>query len=696
MAGFTQKQHLVSAKVEGLGDDDLLLTAFAGREELSRPFEYHLDFLSEKDGITAKQVIGKGVGWAVHLGDAEPRWFHGRLRRFVAGPSHIQSLRVYRAEVVPWFWFLQRTSDCRIFQAKTVKQIVEEIFSDHGFTDFQFKLQGSYTAREYCVQYRETAFDFVSRLLEEEGIFYFFRHEESKHTLVLADQTSACQPCDENQVVYYPFERRDGHIQTWDHRYEFRSGAWAHTDYNFKTPAKSLLTSTTTLLDVPKATSYELFDYPGGYDDSGGGDGRAKIRMEEEEAPYEVVEGDSTCCTFSPGATFTLKEHDYASEAGKGYLLAAVEHRAQDTSYTNTDEPADYRNQFHCIPQAVAFRPARLTPRPVVHGPQTAVVVGRSGEEIDTDEYGRVKVQFFWDRKGQKNEKSSCWIRVAENWAGKSWGIVFNPRIGQEVVVSFLEGDPDRPLITGRVYNADQTVPYTLPANQTQSGIKSNSSKGGGGSNELRFEDKKSSEEIYFHAQKDYNRVVENNDTLKVGSNKADDGSQTIEIYKDRTETVKTGDETVTIEQGKRTVTVKLGDDKHEVSMGKRDVIVESDDTHQVKTGNRTVKVDTGNDTHKIAMGNREVTLDMGSDTLTIKLGNQTTKLNLGASSTEALQSVTLKCGQSSLQLTPMGITLKGMTIQIQGQMMTQVKGLMTMVTADAMLQLKGAITMIG
>ena len=385
--------------------------------------------------------------------------------------------------------------------------------------------------------------------------------------------------------------------------------------------------------------------------------------MEEEEVPYEVVTATSQCGTFTPGGKFTLEDHDVQAEKGKGYVVTYIQHWAVDADFESSDAQAACSNTFHCIPDSITFRPGRQTPKPLIAGAQTAVVVGPSGEEIYTDKYGRVKVQFFWDRQGKKDENSSCWIRVAANWAGKNWGIVFNPRIGQEVIVEFLEGDPDRPIITGRVYNAEQMPPYELPANQTQSGIKTRSSKGGSTDNfnELRFEDKKGKEEIYFHAEKDFNRVVENNDTLKVGSSKADDGSQTIEIYKDRTESVKTGNEKVTVEQGNRTITVSQG-----------------------------------NDTHEISQGDRAVQIDMGNDTLTIKMGNQTTKLNLGASSTEAMQSIQLKVGQSSITLDQTGVTIKGMMIDIQGQIQTQVQGTMIQISADAMLQAKGAITMIG
>ncbi|RMF88342.1 MAG: type VI secretion system tip protein VgrG, partial [Nitrospinota bacterium] len=402
-----------------------------------------------------------------------------------------------------------------------------------------------------------------------------------------------------------------------------------------------------------------------------------KLRMEEEEVPYQEIQGTSYCRDFRSGYQFELTDHYDRRQEGT-YLLTTVQHSAvQSPDYLSEGEASEapYYNSFTCIPEAIPFRPPRVTPKPVVQGLQSAVVVGKKGEEIWTDKYGRVRVQFHWDRKGKRDEQSTCWVRVAQPWAGKQWGAIFLPRIGQEVVVAFLEGDPDQPLVVGSVYNAENMPPYELPANQTQSGIKTRSSKGGGASNfnELRFEDKKGSEHIYFHAEKDFLRLVENDDKLAVGHD------QTIVIKNNRTETVKEGDETVTIEQGNRTVSIDTGNE-----------------TLQVKQGDRLVSVDMGNDTHQIKQGNRDVQIDMGNDTLTIKMGNQTTKLNLGKSSTEAMQSIELKVGTNSIKIDQTGITLKGLMIKIEGQMMTQMKGMMTQVNGNAMLQLKGGITMIG
>jgi type VI secretion system secreted protein VgrG len=647
MATFTQQNRLLSLTTP-LGTDVLLLQGFAGEEALSRPFVYHLDLASHQDAIAAKDLVGQAVTWTVEHFDKEPRHFNGYVSRFMAAGPGREGMRLYRAEVVPWLWFLSHTADCRIFQNKSVPDIVKAVFDGLAFKDYQFSLQGSYAPREYCVQYRETAFNFVSRLLEHEGIFYYFKHADGKHTLVLADAAGAYFDCPENQVAFSEDALAANHAYRWEHRYEFRPGKWAETDYNFETPSTSLLADTNTVLDLPGADKYELFDYPGDYLKSADGNRQVKLRMQEEEAPYHVVSGASTCCTFTPAGKFTLASHEIASEAGQPYVVTSVQHAATDTSYGSEARGSGYQNSFTCIPAAVTFRPPRLAPRPVVQGPQTAVVTGPKGEEIYVDKYGRVKVQFFWDRQGKKDENTTCWIRVSQGLAGKGWGMVSHPRIGQEVVVDFLEGDPDRPLVTGRVYNAEQMPPYELPDNMTQTVLKTRSSKQGTTENfnELRFEDKKGSEEVYFHAEKDFNRVVENNDTLKVGFDKKDKGDQTVEVFNNQT--------------------IKVG-------------------TPQSSDGSQTVTV------HK----DRTVTLEMGNDALTIKMGNQTTKLDLGKSETEAMQSIELKVGQSSVKLDQTGVTIKGMMITVEGQIQTQVKGLMTQVNGSAMLQVQGGITMI-
>ena len=511
-----------------LGDNELLLTAFEGTEEISGLFEFELELISDNNNISPADIVGHNVTFSTKLTDQSPRFFNGFVRRFQAEDEDREGRRNYRAQVVPWLWFLTRTADCRIFQEKTVPEIIEEIFGDLGFTDFNINVSGNHPTREYCVQYRETDFNFVSRLMQEEGIFYFFKHEDGKHTMEIADKSTAFQNCPESEVDY-PVDTGhvaiDDHITSWTHRYEYRTGKYAQTDYNFKTPSTKLMTNTGTLVSLKENSKYEIYDYPGLYTNSGDGQPLTDTRMEEQEVEYDVVDATSLCKTFTPGGKFKIGQHKSSSEEGKTHVITSITHKAAEPYGYETayDVDEDYSNSFTCIPDSVNYRPARVNEKPTVRGVQTAVVVGPGGEEIYTDEYGRVKVQFFWDRVGKNDENSSCWIRVSQNWAGQNWGIIFNPRIGQEVIVDFIEGDPDRPIITGRVYNAEQMPPYELPGEQTKSTIKTRSSKGGGPDNfnEIRFEDKMGSEEIYVHAEKDQNIVVENDRSETIGRDRS-------------------------------------------------------------------------------------------------------------------------------------------------------------------------------
>jgi type VI secretion system secreted protein VgrG len=504
-----------------LGEDVLLLTAFRGEEGMSRLFRFELQMLSDNNAIQAADLVGKNVTWSVKQNDGSPRHFNGFVSRFFAGDEDKKGRRAYRAEVVPWLWFLTRTADCRIFQDKTVVEIIEQIFADLGFSDFEkAQVKGSHPQRTYCVQYRETDFNFVSRLMEEEGIFYFFKHQDGKHLLVLGDQKGAYADCTEKEVDYpqdFGSQAVEDFLVAWEHQYEFTTGKWAQTDYNFedhparseKTPSKLLMTEQQTQVSLPGITKYEVYDFPGEYAKKNDGDSLSKWRMEEEEAGFDVVQAGSLCKSFTPGGKFKVRQHLCKAEEKKSYVITAIEHRAiEPVGYESLPadsekaEAWDYSNRFTCIPDSVNFRPERTTRRPLLHGLQTAVVVGPAGEEIYTDKYGRVKVQFFWDREGQRDDKTTCWIRVAQMLAGKNWGAMAIPRIGQEVVVSFQEGDPDQPLVVGSLYNADQMPPYTLPDEKTKTYLKTNSSPGGDGYNELRLEDKAGKEQIFLHAQR--------------------------------------------------------------------------------------------------------------------------------------------------------------------------------------------------
>ncbi len=501
-----------------LGDDALLLDSFSGSERVSDPFRFLLRVLSPDPNVDMQSLLMGAAVLSLKLDEETERHIHGNINRVKLLEFGADGMAAYEIEMVPWFWFLTLFSDCHIFQNMSVTDIVQQVFQNRGFTDFAVRTTGTYSPREYCVQYRETDFNFVSRLLEEEGIFYFFEHTSDKHTLVLGDDASAFTTC-ANQATadFMPAEggRLDANtVNTLESEFRVKVGTTSHTDYDFTKPTTSLFS---TLAGTQKG---EIYDYPGKYTSKDDGDHYARIRLEEQEVNIATVRGISNCMGFECGYKFTLSNH-FRSDANVEYAMLALEHKARNASYRGGKlEPFQYSNRFEAIPSTVPFRPARRARKPVIEGTQTAVVVGKSGEEIWTDNYGRVVVQFFWDRIGTSDEKSSCWIRVAQGWAGNNWGFIAIPRIGQEVIVSFLEGDPDRPIITGSVYNAGQMPPYTLPDNQTQSTWKSMSSKGGGGFNELRFEDKKGSEQIFIHGEKDMDMRIKNDRREWIGEDR--------------------------------------------------------------------------------------------------------------------------------------------------------------------------------
>jgi type VI secretion system secreted protein VgrG len=490
-----------------LGEDAVQLLSFAGDEELSRLFSFNLNLMSQNAAISATDLVGKNVTFSMEYGGGT-RYFNGFVKRFSGGNQNGDGSRSYQITVVPWLWFLTQTSDCRIFQKMTVVQVIDKVFKDLGFSDFDTSgVKGSHVEREYWVQYRETDFNFVSRLMEDEGIFYYFKHENGKHTLVMADSSSSYVTCEEGTVDYPMDEQAStsikAHLHSWEHSFEFKTGAWAHADYNFKTPSTNLMANEKTLMKFSNVSEYEFYDYPGEYTDKSGGKTLARVRMEEIEGDHDIASSTSDCKSFTPGGCFKIGKHRVKEEEGNEYVILRIHHEAIEGSYqTGEISGREYFNSFECFPSATSFRPARLTPKPLISGIQTAIVTGPPGEEIYPDEYGRVKVQFHWDREGKRDQNTTIWIRCKQSIAGNKFGFMAIPRIGQEVVVEFLEGDPDRPLITGCVYNADQMPHYKLPDEKTKTYIKTNSTKGGEGHNELMFDDKAKEERVYIHAQK--------------------------------------------------------------------------------------------------------------------------------------------------------------------------------------------------
>lgn len=640
-----------------LAADKLLFAKLNLREKLGEPYRLELHLLSRDANIDFDDLLGQSITLTMSAEGFE-RHFHG----IVSSASHAGQIREYEHFVViarPRFWFLRQGADCRIFQNETVVAIVKKVLAEAG-VEIKSALTEDYPPVEYCVQYRESNFDFVSRLLEAEGIYYYFTHAAGQNEMVLVDASSAHKAIvgvSELQWMKTGAETRDlEYLTTFRPTSAVTSGTVSLTDYNFETPKTSLQVRAQELATY-QMDQGEVYDYWGKHATTDDGQRYANTRIEELLAGAKMCQGEGNALGLATGGLFKLIQFPRSSDKLE-YLV--IDSDIQVEAIASTERLQDrFRARFHAIPSTVTYRPPRKTPRPVVNGPHTAVVVGKAGEEILTDKYGRIRVQFHWDRLGAKDEKSSCWLRVAQSLAGALWGSIFLPRIGQEVIVQFLEGDPDRPLVTGSLYNADMMPPYTLPANMTQSGIKTRSTKNGTDENfnELRFEDLKDQEEIYLHAERDFNRVVENNDTLKVGFDKKDAGDQTVDIY------------------NHRTVTLDQGNDKLQIKTGNRTVLIDKGNlVLTITEGTRTEKVK-GNDELTVESGNQVTTVSAGNKNVTVSQGNLTVQVSAGKCSIEAAQEISLTVGSSKIVITTSGITIQSGEVKIQGDMGVAVDG---------------------
>ena len=628
--------------------EDLLFHGMTGTEEMSRLFAFHVSLLSRKDNIPLKDIVGQNVTVKLALNDDSTRYFNGYVARFSQGPQYGRYTS-YFAEVVPWLWFLTRTADCRIFQSMTVPDIIKKVFADTGAADFKLDLTATYRKWDYCVQYRETDFNFVSRLMEHEGIGYYFKHSDGKNTMVLTDTATKHTAAATCETLPYigPEEHVQPdreHISDWRYTQNIHSGLYVHDDYNFEMPSNEFKTSK--VVSRPYAPSkLEVYDYPGTYMKLPDGEQYAEVRIEELGNQYELATGQTNARNLTTGSLLTLENHKRIDQ-NREYLIVSASYFLNFNDYEamhNAGE-TEFKSTFSAQPTTQQFRPRRATPKPFVQGPQTAVVVGPPGEEIHTDKYGRVKVQFHWDRLGQKDDNSSCWIRVSHPWAGKAWGAIATPRIGQEVIVDFLEGDPDQPIVTGRVYNAEQMPPYDLPANKTQSGVKSRSSLNGTAANfnELRFEDKKGSELVTLHAEKDQSISVENDESHTVGHDrtKTIDHDETSHIKHDRTETVD-NNETITI-HGQRTETVDK-DETITIHMNRTET-VDANETISIG-GNRTITV-SKSETATVAL---QRTHSVGiNETITVGAAQEITIGGLQAVTVGAVQTISVGANQST------------------------------------------------
>ncbi len=574
---FTQdKRHIGLAT--NAGKDVLLLDTFACKEAISKPFRIEIQMASEVvEGNPAKVKPHDLVGTSmtVRIALTEPgegtetgyRYWTGLCERFVQEDTD-DNFAYFSAVLVPWFAFLNYAHNSRVFQDKDVTQIINEVVNDHGYSSLiRLELTKSYAVRDYCVQYRETDFDFLSRLMESEGIYYYFEHTNGKHVMVLADATSQYKPMPNLASMKYSpvtgLEATEDTIRSWRMEEEMHPGKWTYRDFHHEAPTNPFESSDPSTDVASEGQKFEVYDYPGGYakkfnkvGSSGKvrpeGDALARVGIEKEETFHTVASGTSNVRAMTIGYKFDVQ----GGFAAGSYLLTEARHDAnQLPSYVGMPVARNpYKNSFRAIPASRIFVP-NARPHPGIPGLQTAFVIDESpsgnSEEIWPDKYGRVRVRFHWDREA----KYACWLRVVQPWGGKSWGQQWIPRIGDEVAVTYLEGDPDCPIVIGSVYNSDNMPVFSLPDNKTQSGILTHSTKGGGSSNfnMLRFEDKIGEEEIFTQAEKDQNAIIKHDETRKVGNNR------TSTIHVNDTRTVETGNDAITVQQGNRSITVQQG-----------------------------------------------------------------------------------------------------------------------------------------
>lgn len=677
------ENRLYAIKFEG-ADDSFHLWRLTMVSEMSELYEIQADCRSLKANLSLDKMLGQS--FTVEL--KKPQGSTGlspeqHLHGYVAKAAYIgqeQGYNHYRLIIRPWLWFLTLSSNSKIFQEKAVPDIIKEVFQDAGFTDFKNKLSESYTPRQYCVQFQETDFAFVSRLMEQEGIYYYFEHENGQHTMVLADASSAHSMIDgESDVPFFSeedhFRRNQDHLWEWRYHEEIQTDEVEINDYDFTKPTSDLKAN------ARESKSHQLagrvkYIYPGIYEEVSDGEKRAKVRVEEANAAYARCYAKGNVRGMRPGGLFKLDSFPDDTSQEKEYLITKSTFKIIIEDARNEHETRDsFVCETEAIESTIQFRKASTTPQPYIAGLQSAIVTGPDGEEIWTDEYGRIKIQFHWDRDGQKDDKSSCWVRVAQLWAGKGWGGLHIPRIGQEVLVDFLDGNPDRPVVVGSVYNGEQTVPYTLPDEATKSTFKSETSKEGGGNNEFLFEDKKDEELVHLQAEKDYERIVKNNETVKIGFDKQDDGDQTIEVYNNRSLTVDQGDETITVKTGGRTTTI------------------EKDDALTIKSGNHTIAVDQGDQSITMQQGGQtvEAMKDIG---VTSKTGNVSIDASAGSIKINAVQKIEITCGASSIKVEPAGITLTAGASSLKLQAaQAQLQAPMVTVKGDVQATIDGTLT---
>ncbi|WP_394144969.1 type VI secretion system Vgr family protein [Vibrio atypicus] len=562
MEKSSQDNNIIQLETS-LGKDVLHLTKFSIKESMSAPFLIVVSCYTNGVKISPKDVIGKSVNIKLAYQNGyifDVRYFHGVVTQIYGLGSRVPSeaegekYKDYQLCIEPAITFLKQRKNCRVFQNLTVVQILETILGEYADVKFSFEHQQSYTPFEYKTQYNESDYDFVHRLLEESGIYYFFEYDKSCHRLIFSDDVSAYRDAIETPVVFTTGSYAKAHVHSWTDSLSIPCGKRNDIGYDFLSPSTYHITNAENTNLSKQQQQTEVFTYHAESSRNAELQKYTDISLDASQLGQEKFSGGSLCSTFSVGQCFMFSKHEDPSFKNRNFLITELDLTVEITSQTGAVKQGEQilHNTFTCIPKEVLFRPAQITARPLIYGAQTAIVTGNSDEEIHVDEHGRIKVLFHWDRLGKADTSSSCWVRVAQSWAGNGFGSFFLPRVGQEVVVSFLEGDPDQPIITGSLYNGGQRPPYELPTKRHHSGIKTRSTKGGGASNfnELRFVDDKGNELLYLQAEKDLQTEVKQCQRDKVGKNLVIDVGNNTNLVSGDSITIKTGGASITMSSG--------------------------------------------------------------------------------------------------------------------------------------------------
>jgi len=716
-----------------LGEDVLLLLSWEGEESVSSLFNFTVVAASERANIKPVDLLLKSVTLELRLSDNSFRAIHGVVRRFARGGISPDGHTTYLLEIVPPHWLLTLDSSFDIFQNKTARETCDMLLKG---TPHEWKLVRTLDPRPYCFRYRESRWTCVSRLLEQEGIWYRFDHKAGEAKLVLGDNSSSAQEAwDATSLVYDTNQSGVGYAAPTV--FELNQEAFPHLAKTRVRSATEFLTTNNLVADTsgantvyspPAELEWYEYDQQAGAHHSGIGHGGAetsadvskfqpdiklysRLGQERSEAEAVRLRGRSYYVGLETGAKATIKGR-HQSDFDTAVFVTRVQHSGNNGGYDTDGAPASYENTFEAIPIGTPFRPQRTTPWPRVAGSHVATVVGPSGEEIFTDKHGRVQVVFKWDVDNSVKLERSCWVRVAQSFAGQNFGSVFLPRIGHEVIVDFLDGNPDNPVVVGSLYNSANLPPWKLPDNKTQSGVRTKSTLNGGAENfnELQFEDKKGAEQINVQAEKDLNTLVKNDETRKVNHDR------TTTIKNNETKTVTEGYEHTFIEKGEQVIEVKDNnrtlhvEKNHTITVngneaitvkGNRDATVKGNQSHAISgndevsvKGKQTITI-TGNETITVEQGNQALQVKLGNISTKADLGNIDTKASLGKITLEAMQKIELKVGANSIVIDQVGVTIKGVMVKIEGSAMTQIKAPMTQVNGDGMLMMKGGITMI-